>query len=1211
MYWPLGTPRIYATSSSRAPAFKLVLSHDGLDSPSQSSLTTSPNLSSTQLRAHGYDDPDAYPPQTPVTPITPMTPAVQSVEHDDYTSSRFLPHSDSQDTDGVPLKDPLLALRASRSGNLFAVITTTSITVWQAKPTVVLAVVVRSESSLQLYGKNVDLLLRPDSAILVIRTDLGYLITYSIATDTDSRVYKPHFANYHNVQRRRQSLIAGQTGLPPDQFLWGPGEGSGVRDVSVRFRMVIKVDAGIESALALDDELVVATRKPAAVQCIRWTPDNTGNQTRTEIISRMGWVENKATIVEMTHDRPMNLATWITSSGRAYAVQRLPRAEGGQNDTESKRLFKGHCFHVPQDHNQRAVRAVINARFSLIAVGCCNGSVQVYSVRDYAGNIPHSHTHKIPVSASASGAFTSLSYSPDGYCLFAGFAKGWSTWSMFGKLGSNSFGGEQNVSKANGEDWLSGVGSALWAGGGSEVIMIGRQHEAIWALEMAKNAVTGCYNEANVFRTVLQTPGGVMVYRGYDLPDLTSISAEPFLWHTAKIPATYLLNQWPIRQTVISPDGRYVAVAGRRGLAHYSVNSGRWKTFANEAMENEFQVRGGMCWHQHILVAAIEGNRLYELRLFSRETALDTAQVLYTQQMPAPVVLVTTSGEDSLLVYTYENLLYHFIFTPGGAGSVRLVQVGQIAFHGIVRSPARVRGLSWILPETQLVDGDPSQDVAVASVIFLVDGKLVLLRPSLNEEGQLKYDMRVIAQNVEYHASMRDQPLLNITGQGEDATIRQGTRPLRDSLWVFDGMELKAWPNMSEVLDAVSADTAKELPAPVSIPVDFYPLSVILEKGIVLGVESDLVQRRDVNFSFFHFAIRTHLVLPDILRFYLQQSRTVEASRLSQRYQDLEYFAHGLEILLHRVLDEEVDTSPKPEDAVLPRVLSLLSSFKEYLDILVRCTRKTEVRQWKTLFAYLPPAQELFEESLQRGSLKTAGGYLIVLHTLDELGSSTEQSVRLLSRAMREGDWELCKELARFLAAMDETGSTLREAMRMVDVVLKQDPGHDSIGSRLQIPSARVANGASQSQTGSGDEDGTESEGRTGSDGGSVASTISGFNDDDVQKPSLSPILIIPPRIFPGPWSARPRAALAHLPRPRPRPPWTTTSASPTATTPATGETGLVPSRPILAGSLCDTQDQGPNDHRAGMALAGARGTFAISSRRGATSTSARSTRIT
>lgn len=950
----------------------------------------------------------------------------------------------------------------------------------------VLAVVVRSESSLHLYGENVDLFLRPDSAILVVRTENGYLITYSLATDGEARVYRPHFTNHRNVQKRRQSLGTGQQGLAPDDFLWGPGEGSGIRDISVRFRMVIKVDAGIESALALDDELVVATIKPAAVQCIRWNPDSSGSQTRTELISRMGWLEKKVSIVEMTHDRPMNLYTWITSDGKAYAVQRHRARKGAEPDeAEAKRLFRGHCFHTPKDEASQAVQAVINARFSLIAVGCRDGSVQVYSVRDYEGNVPHSHTHRIPISAAASGNFTSLSYSPDGYSLFAGFEKGWSTWSMFGQLGTNSFGSEESVSTSNGEEWLQGLKGASWVGGGSEILMIGRQHEAVWYLEMAKNAVTGCYNEANVFRTVLQTPTGVMVYRGYDLPDLTSISAEPFLWHTARVPATYLLRQWPIRQTVISPDGRYVAVAGRRGLAHYSVNSSRWKTFANEAMEGDFQVRGGMCWYQHILVAAVESNRSYEIRLYSRETALDSSQIIHSEPIQAPVVLITTSGEDSLLVYTYENLLYHFIFTPH-QGSVRLVQVGQIAFHGIVRSPARVRALSWVLPESQLVDGDPSQDVAVASVIFLVDGKLVLLRPSLNDEGQLKYDMRVIAQNVEYYASMRDQPLLNANSKAGQGDSQVAPSALKESLWVFDGTELKSWTHFNEVLDA-AGDVEKELPPSVSVPVDFYPLSILLEKGIILGVESDLVQRRDVTFSFFHFAIRTHLVLPDILRFYLRQNRTTEAAMLANQYRDLEYFAHGLEMLLHRVLDEEVDTSPSPDEAVLPRVLSLLSSFREYLDVVLQCTRKTEVRQWKTLFAYLPPPQELFEESLQRGSLKTAGGYLIVLHTLEELQSATEQSVRLLTRAMKEGDWDLCKELARFLAAMDDSGEVLQEVMRLVNASIKGQPEHENVVSRLAIPSAKFTNGSSRAAS----DDGTESGRGSGSDAASISSTIS------------------------------------------------------------------------------------------------------------------------
>lgn len=221
---------------------------------------------------------------------------------------------------------------------------------------------------------------------------------------------------------------------------------------------------------------------------------------------------------------------------------------------------------------------------------------------------------------------------------------------------------------------------------------------------------------------------------------------------------------------------------------------------------------------------------------------------------------------------------------------------------------------------------------------------------------------------------------------------------------------------------------------------------------------------------------QTHLFIPQVLRFHLSRFDPSSALHLAQQYQYLEYFAHSLEILLHNVLDEEVDTSPTPEAALLPGVLSFLSSFPQYLDIVVQCTRKTEVRSWRTLFTYLPPPQELFEESLQRGSLKTAGGYLLILHTFEELSSSSEQLVRLLSRAKDEGDWELCKELARFLTALDESGTTLMEALEMVNLRSPQDEREPSSfmfeGTRLKVP--RLPKHALQSINGSPNSDNEE-----------------------------------------------------------------------------------------------------------------------------------------
>jgi len=74
---------------------------------------------------------------------------------------------------------------------------------------------------------------------------------------------------------------------------------------------------------------------------------------------------------------------------------------------------------------------------------------------------------------------------------------------------------------------------------------------------------------------------------------------------------------------------------------------------------------------------------------------------MHVEKLPAPIVLIAPSGEDSLLVYTYENILYHYVMSVSNA-TVSLIQVGQIALHGIIRAPTRVRALSWILPEDQI-----------------------------------------------------------------------------------------------------------------------------------------------------------------------------------------------------------------------------------------------------------------------------------------------------------------------------------------------------------------------------------------------------------------------------------------------------------------------------------------------------------------------------
>ncbi|KAL4813686.1 RIC1-domain-containing protein [Aspergillus spinulosporus] len=996
MYWPTGVPRVYAINGPGTPV-------------------PLPDDADDIIHEGSSSDQDQ---------VQPLNQSNDSESHSGLGPS--LQWAD----------EAIRGLSVSRNGHMFATMTDSSIAVWQTRPTAVVAAFSRSSTSLETYGSNIALLMRPDATILVVQTRKGYLLTYTIATDANTRVYQQQYDQ--SSAYRRQQLAR----LSADE------DASSIHDVSIRFRMAIKIESGIVKALALDNELVVATAKPAAIQCIRWTPDEHGTQTSSELLSRALGVSKQTSIVDMVYDRAINLMVWVTNEGHAYAVQRV--SETTHQSESRKALFHGHCFHVPTNDDEKAVKVTVNARFSLLTVSCANGNVLVYTAKDYLGNVPLSHKLQPPASLGTTGDLTFMCYSPDGYCLFAGYEHGWTTWSVFGKPGGNSFSIDRSLAESNGEDWLTGTSQGCWIGGGSDIILTGRDDRRLWILETARSALTGCYSSANLARGLLQTGTEVIIYRGHDLPDLITISGKDSLWHHAQYPPAYLHSQWPIRSSSVSQDGRYVAIAGKRGLAHYSVNSGRWKVFEDSTIENSFAVRGGMCWYGHILIAAIDRDGSYELCMFSRELPLNNHSVLHIEYLPSPVVFIGPSGEDSLLVYTYDNILYHYIINSTQS-RIGLVAVGQIAFNGIVRAPTRVRSISWVLPEEQLRNGDPSQDVKVASVLLLVDGNLVLLQPSMSDSGDLKYDMRVISHDVEYYILMRDQLSFNFAPPYEESlppspaaelALNQyhSNLSLRDSLWTFSGKDLTAWGDVQEVLQR------EDVPKSIEMPLDFYPLSVLLNKGIVLGVEPETIQRRDVTFVVLKFAIRTHLFLPYFLQHSLVQGDIPAAHSLCQHFSHLSYFPHALEILLHHVLDEEVDNvardskvdDPLPKhDPLLPSVISFLQASLPpsiYLDVVVQCTRKTELRSWRTLFAYLPAPKDLFEQALKLNSLKTAVGYLLVLQAFEDESEGHDAPVedyvvRLMILASQRSDWELCAQLARFLVALDGSGDMLRRAV--------------------------------------------------------------------------------------------------------------------------------------------------------------------------------------
>ena len=108
--------------------------------------------------------------------------------------------------------------------------------------------------------------------------------------------------------------------------------------------------------------------------------------------------------------------------------------------------------------------------------------------------------------------------------------------------------------------------------------------------------------------------------------------------------------------------------------------------------------------------------------------------------------------------------------------------------------------------------GDPSEDLSVATVLMIVGGRLVLLRPRKSADEEVKYDMQILSERIEFC-------WIHLRGIGS----------LENSLWGYDGKGIRVWLNALSLDKILQVDEdgqgqLQDVQESVTIPLDFYPL---------------------------------------------------------------------------------------------------------------------------------------------------------------------------------------------------------------------------------------------------------------------------------------------------------------------------------------------------------------------------------------------------
>ncbi|XP_071528782.1 guanine nucleotide exchange factor subunit Rich isoform X3 [Panulirus ornatus] len=496
-------------------------------------------------------------------------------------------------------------------------------------------------------------------------------------------------------------------------------------------------------------------------------------------------------------------------------------------------------------------------------------------------------------------------------------------------------------------------------------------------------------------------------------------------WIIIPIPYNYTSSNWPIRYTCVDEDGEMVGVAGRNGVAHYSLRLRRWHLFGNESQERDFVVTGGLLWWQStwlVLGAYNIPANTDELRLYPRDQKLDNLYVTTVPQ-PAQVLLLNMYG-DQLIVLTADCHITVYNLQPSetnsGGSSVMVSRVQEVDISGLTVHPACVVSvlLTSLRTESWRIHNTQHTSLPAQSVIINISGKVLMIQRDQRSDGE--------NSNGKLFQCAQMTPIV-LASSCEALWCSSSAvshKPhLSHALWLHCGVHgTRAWlPLFPNSADKSHTFMARRIMLPFTPSI--YPLAVLFEEGILLGAETDtslLACAAASQFQPLTVVERTSQVyLHHLLRQLLRRNLGYHAWEVASTCRDLPYFPHALELLLHQVLEEEASSKDPLPDCLLPRVVEFIREFPVYLQTVVQCARKTELALWRYLFSAAGSPRLLFNKALEDSLLDTAASYLIILQNLESATVSRSHATRLLDATLEAGKWDLSKDLIRFLRSID------------------------------------------------------------------------------------------------------------------------------------------------------------------------------------------------
>ncbi|KAM9508213.1 guanine nucleotide exchange factor subunit RIC1 isoform 4-T4 [Guaruba guarouba] len=936
----------------------------------------------------------------------------------------------------------------------FAVLSPSQLSVWYCRPSVLIVSYKELSKAASQFGPYKQAEWRPDSTMIAVSTANGYILFFEIPSTRDKYLYEPMYP-------KGSPHLKGAPHYKEEQC---------APSLSLEMKKVLDLQASITSLQSMLEDLLVATAD-GFLHLVHWDGMTNGRKAinlctvpfsvdlqSSRAGSFLGFED--VYIRDMEYCATLDGFAVVFNDGRVGFITPM-----------SSRLTAEQLHGVWAQDVIDGTCVAVNNKYRLMAFGCANGSVQVYTVDTTTGAMQFSHKLELtpkqyPDIWNKTGPVKLIRWSPDSCVVMVTWeCGGFSLWSVFGAqlictLGGDfayqSDGAKKDPLKISSMTWGS-EGYHLWVIDGNSSSNMKPERDTynearqfgILQFHFIKSALTVNPCMSNQEQVLLQGEDRLYLNCGdaaqAQSPRNTSHSEHkptrergPFSDGSLDSQGLSTLlghRHWHVVQfSAIDKLGQNVAVVGKFGFAHYSLLTKKWKLFGNITQEQNMMVTGGLAWWNDFIVLACYNlnDRQEELRIYLRTSNLDNAFAHITKVQADTLLLSVFRDMVILFRADCSICLYSIERRPEGLNPTASIQVLQeVSMSRYIPHPFLVVSvtLTSVRTETGITLKMPQQACEAESIMLNLAGQLIMLqrdrsgpqiRDKDNNPNQRKHlpfcAPVVLAQSVE-----------NVW---TTSRINKQKRHLLEALWLScGGAGMKVW------LPLFPRDHRKPhsfLSRRIMLPfhINIYPLAVLFEDALVLGAVNDTVlydclytqtsarEHLEVLFPFSIVERTSQIYLHHILRQLLVRNLGEQALLLAHSCATLPYFPHVLELMLHEVLEEEATSREPIPDPLLPTVAKFITEFPLFLQTVVHCARKTEYALWNYLFAAVGNPKDLFEECLMAQDLDTAASYLIILQNMEVPAVSRQHATLLFNTALEQGKWDLCRHMIRFLKAI-------------------------------------------------------------------------------------------------------------------------------------------------------------------------------------------------